>query len=181
MSVDASTLTAHSDPPVRSVRVAMALTERFRELVSGPATGNPQDMSIRIGEAQQLFPEIWTHLDEARKGFAARGRDCAAYDAIRVHEQGVLGVTNLDLVTVGYGRNEHQIRVAEFNTGGYQRAREAAGALMRAVPEVDWGAIAQAEDAELASIGSLTNGKWIALAIAIPLLLGLMYFLMHKR
>src|SRR4051812_39386132 len=82
------------DPAARSVRIAVALSERFAELLKGPSTvtvrkksgamfglsGNQDEMSLRIGEAQQLYPEIWRHLDDARAAFAARGLDVSGYD-----------------------------------------------------------------------------------------------------
>lgn len=160
----------------------MALAERFRDLISGPTEGDPNSMSLRIGEAQQIYPEIWRHLDDARKAYLARGLDVSGYDQVRQYEQGVLGVTNMDLVTVGYGRNEHQIRVAEFNIAGYERARHAAGALMRAAPEVDWDRLQREENEQLAEIGSVTsNGKWWALGIAIALLVGMFWFLVRSK
>ena len=59
------------DPAVRSVRVAVALSDRFAEFLKGPSkvtarkqhgaligvSGNEGELSLRIGEAQQLYPK----------------------------------------------------------------------------------------------------------------------------
>src|SRR4051812_14889625 len=88
------------DPAVQSVRVAVALLDRFADLLKGPSqvaarklkrhvigvSGNQDDFSLRIGEAQQVYPEIWRHLDDARSGFAGRGIDVTTYDALRAAE-----------------------------------------------------------------------------------------------
>ena len=97
------------DPAAQSVRVAVALADRFTELLKGPTkvtaarqrgsllvvSGNETELSMRIHEAQQIYPEIWRHLDDARTAFAARG-----YDA--------------------------QTKSVDFNKDGLARAREAA-------------------------------------------------------
>src|SRR5438128_80920 len=93
------------DPGVRSVRVANALCDRFAELLKGPTavvsaksnrallgvSGNEDALSLRIGEAQQLYPEIWSHLDDARKVFAERGADMSAFDVLRDNERRFVG------------------------------------------------------------------------------------------
>src|SRR3954454_13712429 len=82
--------------PVQSIRVADALAQRFRALLqSGAATAS--ELELAIGESQQIYPEIWRHLDEARTVLAARGVDVSAYDYLRQHEQGHLGVTGVDV------------------------------------------------------------------------------------
>src|SRR5690242_1144143 len=105
------------DPAVRSVRVAVALCERFVELLKGPSrvtahkqrgallgvSGDEEALSLRIGEAQQVYPEIWRHLDEARAAFAARGIDVAAYDQLRAAEGQALGAA----VEVTSARNRY--------------------------------------------------------------------------
>src|SRR5689334_20048474 len=96
----------NDDPAVRSVRIAVVLCERFHEVTRGASTvsarkqsgalfgvvsGNETELSLRIGEVQQLYPEIWRHLDEACSAFADRGIDVSAYDRIRATEGIALG------------------------------------------------------------------------------------------
>ena len=48
------------------------------------------------GEAQQIYPEIWRHLDDARRALKAAGRDTAAFDHLRKHELVQVGVTDVE-------------------------------------------------------------------------------------
>lgn len=88
------------DPAVRSIRIATTLNERFRDLMhqrSSPGDGTAE-LELRIGEAQQIFPEIWNHLDDARKVIAERGGDTAAYDTIKASQGPArLGVTRVEV------------------------------------------------------------------------------------
>lgn len=193
------------DPAVRSVRVALALCERFQELLKGPTTvtsskqrgalvgvgGDQEGLSMRIGEAQQLYPEIWQHLDEARKVFAERGIDTSAFDRIRETEGQALGAS-VDLQTHSYGYGsrgvDQQVKSAGFNTQGLGRARQAAKALMDATPDIDWAAIAKAESADPAAADFLRGQRnkrfmrlgALALVIASPFLI-VMYMRHQKR
>jgi hypothetical protein len=152
----------NADPAVRSVRIAVTLCERFVELLKGPSTvtatkqhgalfgvsGNEEALSLRIGEVQQIYPEIWRHLDDARKVFAARGIDVAAYDQIRATEGVALGAA-VDVKHQRHGFAQYSAdevtKSANFNVEGYKRAVKAYQALMAATPEIDWAAIAKAE------------------------------------
>src|SRR5262249_13523522 len=144
-------------------RIAVVLCERFGELLKGPTRvqarkqkgglfgikGDDEGLSMRIGEAQQIYPEIWRHLDEARAAFAARGVALSAFDQGRAAE-GILGIgANVDVVDVQHGFGPHAIlestKTANFNVTGHARARAACDALMRATPNIDWAGIAKAE------------------------------------
>src|SRR5262245_50829859 len=166
------------DPAVRSVRVAVALCDRFAELLKGPTqvsahkqsgalvgfSGNQDDLSLRIGEAQQVYPEIWRHLDDARNGFAGRGIDISEYDRVRAEEGAALGAAvDVHHERHGAGRYavDHVTKSANFNAVGLARARTACDALMRATPSIDWVAIAKAEanDPAAAAFGRATRNK----------------------
>lgn len=181
------------DPAVRSVRVALALCERFAELLKGPTkvtatkqhgalfgvSGNEEELSMRIGEVQQIYPEIWSHLDDARKAFAARGVDVGAFDRIRAEEGVALGA-NVDVKHKQYGFAQYSAdevtKSANFNVAGHKRALAAADALMKATPDIDWAGIAKAEseDPNIKAFTSSTKTKryimfgLLALVIASP-------------
>ena len=171
---------AAATDPVQSVRIAMTLTRRFGALL-GTGSANTDTLELAIGEAQQLYPEIWRHLDEARAALVARGRDVAAYDDVRRDELGHLGVTDVVGVTqVDYAaliggrlRVVNNAKGAVFNADGHYRATAACRALATAMPEVDWKALARAEDAQIAAVGSLHTGKWRGLAKAAALVAAL--------
>ncbi len=155
--------------PVRSIRVAYNLAERFKALVR--MGGSVADLELRIGEAQQIYPEIWRHLDEARAALLAQGRDVAAFDELRHKELVALGVTDVDSRTeINYaalmvGRLQYtQVKSATFNVTGYSRAVAACKALQGVMPEVDFAALARAEDQEIAKAGSLRSGTYVGMA-----------------
>ncbi|MGE5183029.1 MAG: hypothetical protein ACM31C_13250, partial [Acidobacteriota bacterium] len=143
--------------PIQSIRVATNLAERFRTLVSQTHSGFGElginDLELKIGEAQQIYPEIWRHLEDARGALVEHGRDVSAFDELREGELVKLGVTEIESKTqINYyalmmGRLRLQtVKTATFNAAGYQRAVAACRALMAAMPEVDWVALAKAED-----------------------------------
>jgi hypothetical protein len=155
---------------VRSIRIAHTLIERYLVL----ARMQPQSsaaMELQIGEAQQIYPEIWRHLDVARRALVADGRDVTQFDAYRKSELIELGVTDidfsreLDIAALMLGRiRERTVKSATFNVGGAQRAASAMGALMARMPEVDFAALERAEEKEIAAAGSLHAGKWVGIA-----------------
>ncbi len=191
------------DPAVRSVRVALALCERFEELLKGPTTvraakqrgalvgvaGDQEGLSMRIGEAQQIYPEIWQHLDEAREVFAKRGIDTSMFDGIRQQEGQALGA-NVDIQhSYGYGSHgvDQQMKTAGFNRQGLARARRACQALMDATPDIQWAAIAKAEGADPAAAEfarSTRNKRYLRLA-ALALLIfapfGIVMYMRHQK
>lgn len=159
--------------PVQSIRIATNLAERFRALIvpaGSIVSGTLADFELRIGEAQQIYPEIWRHLDDAYGVLEERGADTAKFDELRRGELVHMGVTDIDSRTeINYvalmtGRLRMQtVKTATFNSAGYARAVAACKALMAAMPEVDWDALAKAEDKEIRAAGSLQAGKYIGI------------------
>lgn len=189
------------DPAVRSVRVAVALCDRFAELLKGPTqvsarkqhgalfgvSGNDGDLSLRIGEAQQLYPEIWRHLDDARAAFAAREIDVARYDQLRAAEGLALGA-DVDVKHARHGYGEYAVdetvKSATFNREGLARARQACDALVRATPQIDWAAIARAEsqDPAVAAFGRATRVKrWTGFALIFLVIASPFIYVLYTR
>ena len=53
-------------PAVRSIRIATTLNDRFGTIIREAATNQTvAEFELKIGEAQQIYPEIWRHLDTA--------------------------------------------------------------------------------------------------------------------
>jgi hypothetical protein len=154
---------------VRSIRIARTLADRFRVLLANRSS-DFGELELAIGEAQQIYPVFGRHLDEARTALIDMGRDVSAFDALRAQELGHLGVTQVEAETkidytalmVGALRI-HTVKKATFNLAGYQRAAGACRALMNVMPEVDFKALARAEDRQIAAIGSLHAGKWLGI------------------
>jgi hypothetical protein len=153
---------------IRSIRVASTLIERFRALIATEPS-SIAELELRIGESQQIYPEIWSHLDDARDVLAQQGRVVAPFDELRGREAGHLGVTNIEIerklgvgaTLVGARITYSASKTASFNVGGLARAIDAAHALMATLPEVDWTGLARAEDREIAAAGSMQTRKWI--------------------
>jgi hypothetical protein len=168
------------DPAVRSIRVALALNERFGAILKEAASYQKvAEFELKIGEAQQIYPEIWRHLDEARAVLAQRGLVVEPYDALRATERpGQLAVDNIEhteginVLALAFGQVEYfENKTATFNHEGHAKALHACSALMQAMPEIDWHALAREEAAELAAMGSLNAAKWRTLAIAAAVVL----------
>lgn len=178
------------DPVVRSIRVATTLNERFGAILREAAScQNVAAFELKIGEAQQIYPEIWRHLDEARAALGQRGRVVPSYDALRATERpGQLAVDNIEHaeginpLAIAFGQLHYiETKTATFNQEGHAKARDAGDALMQAMPEVDWRAIEHQEEAEIAAMGSLNTAKWRQVAvIAAVIVAGYVAFLLFS-
>lgn len=150
--------------PVQSIRVAQALLGRFPGLMR-QASSTQSETELAIGEANQLYPEIWRHMDDARRVLAGRGRDTSTYDAFRAQVLAELGITDIDVRQVDWknkwGVTVHTTheKVVSFNYEGYQRALAASKALMAAMPEIDWDELARQDVRAIAEAGSLQTAK----------------------
>jgi hypothetical protein len=168
------------DPAVRSIRIAATLNERFGAILKEAASYQKvAELELKIGEAQQIYPEIWRHLDEARAALGQRGIVVQPYDALRATERpGQLAVDNIEHseginpIALVFGQVQYfETKTATFNHEGHARARQACDALMQAMPEVDWRAVVREEEAEIAAVGSLSSAKWRQLAVIAAVLL----------
>ena len=168
--------------PVRAIRMAAALNQRYGALLR-QRTGDSLDaLELKIGESQQIYPEIWRYMDEARDALAQRGIVVESYDQIRATEEpGQLAVTDVEVEegfdTVGLlvgGRPAYYAKkTATFNVGGYRKAEVAVRELKSAMPEVDWAGLERAEQQEIEAVGSLTAANWKKLGISIATFGGL--------
>ncbi|MDQ3335687.1 MAG: hypothetical protein M4D80_11010 [Myxococcota bacterium] len=178
------------DPVVRSIRIASTLNDRFGAIVRGANEHQTvAEFELKIGEAQQIYPEIWRHLDEARAALGARSIDVAEYDALRATERpGQQAVDNIEHaeginpLALAFGGALHvEMKTAEFNREGHAKARAACNALMEAMPEVDWRGLARAEEAEIAAVGSLDSAKWRRLLLVGAIVLAVIVALQMLR
>jgi hypothetical protein len=174
-----------NDEAVQSIGVATALIERFNAIASSGSSVNSasDDLELRIGESQQIYPEIWRHLEDARRVLVANGREVGDIDALRASELQSLGVTDVEItrelevtpILLGIRVRYTATKAAAFNLGGIARAEAVTRALMRALPEVDWTARARAQAREIAAAGSMQTRKWLGivkLAVAIAAVIG---------
>jgi len=168
------------DPAVRSIRIASTLNERFGAILREAASYQKvAEFELKIGEAQQIYPEIWRHLDEARAALGQRGIVVEPYDALRATElPGQLAVDNIEHseginpIAIAFGQLQYfETKSATFNHEGHAKASQACDALMRAMPEVDWRAVVREEEAEIAAMGSLNSAKWRQVAVIATVIL----------
>ena len=160
--------------PVRSIRMAAALNQRFGALLRTDTGENVDEMELKIGEMNQLYPEIWRYMDEARVALVQRGADVRHYDQIRATEQpGKLGTDSIEVeehinpLGLIAGPIFVQTKTVAFNAEGYRKACAAVDSLKSALPDVDWVGLDRAEQAEIAAAGSLTASNWKQLGIQI--------------
>lgn len=160
------------DPVVRSIRIATTVNERLSVIYKQSSeVREAREFELLIGEAQQIYPEMWRHLDEARAALVQRGADVADYDALRAKGRpGELAVDNIEtteginVLGLAFGQVEYfKWKTASFNKDGQARARKACEALMRAMPDVDWAAVAREEDAQIAAAGPITSSGGVYL------------------
>lgn len=164
--------TSPRDPGVDAILTAETVLGQFRTLLPRLTSVLPADVSVAMGEAQSLYPELWANLDRARGHLRDRGVDVPVYDEARARQPAaMLGVDvklrerNNDAieaaswaaylaggVVVGLVASA-AIDVAtsvgakqgEANRGGLRDAQTAVSALKAAMPEVDWKQINKQE------------------------------------
>ena len=160
------------DEAIGSIRVASTLIAQFEAMAYSDAP-SIEELELRIRQSQEIYPSIWQHLDDARRVLAARNRDVTAFDELRSHELGHVGVTNVETsqklevaptLMAGVRIRYSATKSASFNLQGLEHASRAVQSLMRTLPEVDWAALARAEDRQIAAAGSMWKGRWRAIS-----------------
>ncbi|MGE5183639.1 MAG: hypothetical protein ACM31C_16320 [Acidobacteriota bacterium] len=120
------------DRAVGAILIGEALLDdcdRAVALAREDAVARTHDCWRAIVDAHDAFPEVWRHLDRARRVLAARGGNTAAYDERRPHARRAATDPGLD--------GERAL-----DAGAIDDARRAIAELKLAVPGADWDAIA---------------------------------------
>ncbi len=120
------------DRAVGAILIGEALLDdcdRAVALARASADVSPHDRWRAIVDAHDAFPEIWRHLDRARRVLSSRGGNTAAYDELRPHARRAATDPGLD--------GERAL-----DAGALDDARRAVAELKLAVPGADWDAIA---------------------------------------
>jgi hypothetical protein len=157
------------DHAVDAILTAETLFGQFLDLVPRLKSLLPADVSVAMGEARSLYPELWAALDRGRTALRERGVDVPGYDELRarqpaamdgfqVHndERAELGNVETAAVLVffgGLGATLHSLgaKQGEANASGLKDARTALDALRNAMPEVDWKSLRHTEARATAS------------------------------
>ncbi len=127
-----------------ALMVAKQLIELFAESSNNIRkigdTGNVEEVSTLIGQADQIYSSLWSQLDQASHWIADLQRDTTEYRALRGALGGGAGQGILDVgrhVEQG-GRPEVVITTIVPNRAGLQQAAVAWRILATLLPEVDW-------------------------------------------
>ena len=119
----ASALDEH-DRAVGAILIGEALIDAVEDAaVRSRATDAPHQRWRAFAEANDAYPEIWRHLDRARKVLANRGANTAAYDELRPHAA------------------KSASRGDSIDKSALDDAKRAIAELKLAVPGADWEAI----------------------------------------
>lgn len=149
---------------VRSLRVAVALNDRFGEIARPKNYSNPEVLENMLGEADQIYPSIWSNLDDAHGHLGQLGIKVPEYAPLRAtpaaHHAGVLEV---DVKNEALGDRE---KTAYMNAEGHATALAAIAALKAALPDVDWDSLDRADAREIAAVGSLRMARWKVIVLA---------------
>ena len=146
---------------IRHVGIARTVLDRFEELARGPSTAEQlgtalgrigaqsydrdADEQLRVGEASQIFPEVWINLDAAGRTLAALGEPCSGIPAPNAD--------NRLAFRVGHAG------VDGFNLESARAARAAIRAIEAATPAIDWAGIVAADAAFAADAYRQLGGR----------------------
>ncbi len=120
------------DRAVGAILIAEAIydeCDRAASLARDTSAVGQHERWRAIADAHDAFPEIWRHLDRARRMLAGRGANTTAYDELRPHARRAASDPGLD--------GERAVDAAALGD-----ARRALEELKLAVPGADWDAIA---------------------------------------
>jgi hypothetical protein len=115
----ASTLDEH-DRAVGAILIGEALVETCEH---AQTVEPPQARWRAFADANDAYPEVWRHLDRARRVLAQRGLNTAGYDELRPHAPKSL------------------TRGEKIDRRALDEAKRAIGELKLALPGADWDAI----------------------------------------
>ena len=115
------------DRAVGAILIGEALTDHCDHAAQrvGVSATPPQDRWRAVHEVHDTYPEIWRHLDRARRELARRGANTIAYDHLRPHVK--RAATDSE---------------AKVDGEALDAAKRAIAELKLAVPGADWKAIA---------------------------------------
>lgn len=164
------------DSAVDAILTAETLFAQFVGLAPRLSSLLPADVSTAMGEAQNLYPELWAALDRGRAVLRERGVEVPAYDEARARQPAAMLGFQVNLEDRSHYAAASTLAVfmfggpvgvaagsaidiagllgakhGETNKSGLRDARTAIDALKAAMPEVDWKTVHQTETRAAAS------------------------------
>jgi len=170
------------DPAVRSIQIASTLVTRLAELIRPRRSAEviqrlagevaADQLELRLGEAQQIAPEIWRHLDDAHRAMAERGVQVAGYAELRaLPNPALLATSNIEvkrkLDVLGLVQGDLRVVVTKdvtWDPNIILGAIAAIAMLEASLPDVDWDALDRADREQIEAVGSLRSARWKAAA-----------------
>jgi hypothetical protein len=192
------------DPAVDAVLTAETIFGQFKALLPRLQSLLPADVTEAVGEAQALYPELWSALDRARGVLRERGIDVPAYDEARVRQPasmlgvnvkmrdrseagevattvafllgGVTGAVVAGAVDVASSLGAKE---GQANRSGLADARTALAALHAAMPNVPWEKVRRQEahaTADALEDLAIAKSRKVVLGLVVVAVLGLAGF-----
>jgi hypothetical protein len=128
---DASMALDESDRAVGAILIGEALVDRCDlawALARDEQAATPAERWRAIADIHDTFPEIWRHLDRARKLLATRGANTTGYDELRPYVRRSATNPGVD-------------GSKAFDAAALEDVKRAIGELKIGVPGADWAAI----------------------------------------
>lgn len=192
------------DPAVDAVLTAETIFDQFKALLPELQSMMAGDATEAIGQAQALYPELWSAMDRARATLRDRGVDMPDYDELRARQPasmlgvdvnlrersnatemastiaylfgGVTGVVVSSALDVAGSLGAKQ---GEANRSGLADARAALNALRKAMPDVQWAKL-RSQEAHAAADAledlAIAKGRKLVLSLVVLAVLGLIGF-----
>jgi hypothetical protein len=128
---DTSTVVDEHDRAVGAILIGEAIVdecERTWQRVQDETTATPKQRWRAIGALHDTFPDIWRHLDRARRVLASRGIHTAGYDDLRPQARRAASNPGLD-------------GSEAFDAAALDDVRRGIAELKLALPGADWDGI----------------------------------------
>lgn len=192
------------DPAVDAVLTAETIFGQFKALLPRLQSMLPADVTEAVGEAQSLYPELWSALDRARGVLRDRGVSVPEYDDVRVRQPASMLGVNVKMrersdaaevaTTVAFllggvtgavvggaidVANSVGAKQGEANRSGLSDARRALDALHQAMPQVQWEKVRRQEAhaaADALEDLAIAKNKKVVIGLAVVAVLGLAGF-----
>ncbi|MFN0247107.1 MAG: hypothetical protein ACKV2T_09365 [Kofleriaceae bacterium] len=192
------------DPALDAVLTAETILGQFKQLLPRLTSMMPVDVSTAVGEAQSLYPELWSALDRARAVLRERGVDVPVYDEARARQPASMlgvdvklrdrsnvteaaatvafllgGVSGVVVGTAIDAVGSVGAKQGDANRSGLRDAKTALDALIAAMPTVEWAKVRRQEahaTADALEELSVAKSRKVALALAVVAVLGLVGF-----
>ena len=139
--IDRSSLIQQASAALMMAKQLIGLyAESINSLRQVGDTGDVEEASTLIGQADRIYSSLWSQLDEASRCIDDLQRDTTEYQSLRATLGGGAGQGILEVGrhAAGYGEYEVVVTTVLANRTGLEQAAAAWRILATLLPEVDW-------------------------------------------